>query len=604
MALIKNKYIRHVLVSAIAIIFILIAFNAKKRASIDWHSTYWADAAGYYIYLPATFIYGYTAEKYPDGLWEKMGGGFYIDKKENKLFTKYTMGLALLTAPFFLIFHFIAIASGSVTDGFSPIYNMMPFVASPLYLLIGLLFLFKFLRHYVNKWAAIISILAVSAGTNLYYFTFVSPYMTHVYSFAVFSFFLLSLKKYFLSDCLSNKYLIFIALSSGLIFLLRPTNLIVLLLIPLLDVNSLSSFKIRIVNIFKLRRLFLFTFIFIITILPQLIYWKFSSGSYLFYSYGDEGFKYLTHPKFLEVLLAPLNGMFLYNPIIFIFFIALIFSIFKKCINSILIFIITLISLYIISSWDTFYYGCGYGCRPFIEYLTLLALPFAQFIQNSKKIIQKATIVIGLYLIYFNLSLIYGVFIGSQCFLGEYWDKPEYITGVDSRMRLWNWHEYRNYLERAKIFPFQKHHYIWKNNFEPDFKDYFLTENKRIKAVNNAPSGKYASTAKSEFSDGLYYAKGEKICSAIINQIDVSAQINQVEVDSNAFLVCQINYKDTVYYWEGKKVIDLTNKQKEWAAFEATFMLPRIEYATYSVYFWSPQKKDIMIDDLEVDFKY
>jgi len=598
------KYYKLFILLIIGVIFIKIAFNANKFGVSNWQSAYWADASGYYIYLPAAFIHGFYAENYPDGVEKQFGNGFTVDRENNKIITKYPIGIAMLTFPFFLIFHLLAFILGFEPNGFSKIYYFMPAVATPFYLLMGLLCLYKFLKHYVNKTATILSLLAIVLGTNLYYFAFISPYMTHVYSFAIFSFFLFVLKKYILSNYKSTRYLIFLSLSTGFIFLTRPTNLIILLLIPFLDVNSLSSFSYRIKSLFTIKKIFLFIIIFLITIFPQLLYWKFISGSFFYYSYGDEGFTYLLKPKIIEVLFAPLNGMLLYSPIIFIFFVSLVLGLIRKHSNSTLIFLITILSVYIISSWGCFYYGCGYGCRPFIEYLAILALPFAQLLQNSKRIFQVMIVLIGMYLIYFNLNLIYRVYLGSPCFLAELGNKPEYILIKNPKVRLWNWREYKIYLEKAKIFPFKSHHYIWKNNFEPDFADYFDNQNKNTIERKDAPSGKFATTTKNEFSDGFYYVKGERISNFLVNHLDISAHINQMEVDSNAFLVCQINLDDSIYFWKGEKIVELTRKQKEWDLIHTSFELPYVEYAKYSIYFWSPQKKNILIDDLKVDFKY
>lgn len=260
------------------------------------------------------------------------------------------MGPAILALPFFLIFHLLAFILGYEPDGFSQIYYYMPSVSTPLYLLAGLIFLYKFLRNYVNEANVILTLAIISLGTNLYYYAFISQFMSHTYSFALFTFFLFSLKKYIQSDFQSIKYLIFISLCTGFIFLTRPTNLVILLLIPFLDVDSMQSFKQRINQILSFRRILLFAAIILFTLFPQMLYWKFISGSFFVYSYGHEGFTHLFSPKVIEVMFSPVNGMLLYNPVILLFLFALIYGVIASWSNSLIIFIITIIALYIISS--------------------------------------------------------------------------------------------------------------------------------------------------------------------------------------------------------------------------------------------------------------
>jgi hypothetical protein len=56
----------------------------------------------------------------------------------------------------------------------------------------------------------------------------------------------------------------------------------------------------------------------LLVFIPQLIYWKYSTGHFLSYTYKDEGFSNALSPKIFEALLAPNNGLFPYS-LVFIF---------------------------------------------------------------------------------------------------------------------------------------------------------------------------------------------------------------------------------------------------------------------------------------------
>ncbi len=587
------------------VISVAIAFNANRFGSGFSQSVFWADRSGYYIYLPATFIHGFKAESYPEGIEAKMGYGFIIDKEHNRVFTKYPAGVAILTMPFFLIFHLAALLLGYHADGFSLIYYYMPSVSGPFYLVLGLFFLYRFLRFYTEKWSAVLALSGITLGTNLYYYAFVSPYMSHVYSFALFAAFLFVLKKFINNGYKNHILWALLAVISGFIALTRPTNILIILAVFFLDIKHFKDFTARLKQLFTLKKILLFALIFFLVISPQLIYWKYISGSYFHYSYGNESFTFLLNPRFKEVLFAPLNGMLIYNPFIGLLFIALFWGVIRRRSNILLFFAVILVALYIISAWESFHYGCSYGCRPFAEYLSLMALPFALLINNSGKWIKGLLALAGIYTVYFNLKMIYGVYIFTQCFLGDLWDKPEYLSGHHASYRLWNWREYCNCVEKAGIRPFRNHSYTWTNNFESDFNDCFKTENKNTIEYKEAVSGKSVATTLHGISDGFIHIRGEKICRFIIQSIDVTAYVKAVERDFNAQLVCRIALNDTIFHQQSIFIRKLIAPNTSWQKINHTFRVPFMGYnATYSIYFQSPENKQILIDDLTLTFKY
>lgn len=84
--------------------------------------TIWSDQEGYYLYLPAVFIYdGFK------GIPFKNCCGF---TEEGNVANKYTYGVSLLELPFFLIIHGYATITGSENNGFG----------GPLHLCIGFCF--------------------------------------------------------------------------------------------------------------------------------------------------------------------------------------------------------------------------------------------------------------------------------------------------------------------------------------------------------------------------------------------------------------------------------------------------------------------------------
>src|ERR1017187_354763 len=85
---------------------LFLGFNKHSRDTFNsYHSVLWADASGYYMYLPIWFIYGNNANSINDTLVKHTGQGFHMDGIKNKIITKYTCGTAILQMPFFLASH-------------------------------------------------------------------------------------------------------------------------------------------------------------------------------------------------------------------------------------------------------------------------------------------------------------------------------------------------------------------------------------------------------------------------------------------------------------------------------------------------------------------
>ena len=190
-----------VLLSLLFGISCFLSMNDHSHSEINtYKSEISSDKAGYYIYLPAFFIYNFDASTFPDSIYNKSLSGFTIDHSKNKFFTKYTCGTAILECPFFLIFHALAKIKGIPANGFSDHYRPMMDFASSFYITFGLWFLFCFLRYYFDKITSMITCIVLFLGTHLYYYTIHEVGMSHIYSFFLFAVFLLYFKKDFKKD--------------------------------------------------------------------------------------------------------------------------------------------------------------------------------------------------------------------------------------------------------------------------------------------------------------------------------------------------------------------------------------------------------------------
>lgn len=407
---------------------LFLALNRHSRAGIfNYHSEIWADKAGYYVYLPATFRYGFQADRFPDSMDVKTGNGFQLDLETGKVYTKYTYGVALMQLPFYLIAEFITAQTGGTVNGFSVINHRAINFASVTYLLLGLFLLFNFLKKQLGGLNAILALLSVFLATNLYYYAIDETGMSHIYSFFLFSTFIYySHQSQFLSkSAIVGK--LFFGLLTGLIVLIRPSNLIFLSYFFLIDTSGFHEIKQRLKNIFQFNSAVILALGAFIIILPQLIYWQYTHGNFVHYSYGNEGFNWL-NPKLMQLWFSPNNGLFLYSPFYLLILIFAVQMIPESKRNNIVVMSIFIATSYVYASWWMWDFGCSFGSRNFVEYTALFSMPLARFYKQSSKYPLAGKI--GLFLLVllfigYNLKMTYSY---DGCFYGEGdWDWAYYF---------------------------------------------------------------------------------------------------------------------------------------------------------------------------------
>ena len=401
-------------------------FLHKPEHNLSWKGAIWADKAGYYIYLPATFLYQFDVNKAPPGIVDKTGGGFLLDENRNKIYTKYTYGVALLLSPFFLLTHGIALLFNiPELGGFSLLYHNMVNLVAVIYLLLGLLLLKIVLSRYFNSRVQYFVLFLVYFGTNLLYYTVDETLMSHVYSFFLFSLYLFALIRFL--ETKKYIYFLLIAFSVALVVVIRPINVIILSLLIFWDVTGWKQFLKRVLLWLQPRHLIPFILIFILCILPQVFYWHYLTDNYIYYSYGAEGFSHWLNPRVAEVWFSPLNGLFLYTPLTIVMAAGMVFMMIKKNNNGVLLVIIFITVTYLCASWQTWYFGCSFGQRAFVEYFVLFSIPIGFVIQKGMQQRFLGLKIIGLLLllsmVYFNIRM---TLIYEKCFFGASWDWDRY----------------------------------------------------------------------------------------------------------------------------------------------------------------------------------
>ncbi|XZF15556.1 ArnT family glycosyltransferase [Chitinophagaceae bacterium MMS25-I14] len=396
------------------ILSVTVLFSACFLAKYKEKRTiYYGDSLGYYLYLPCTFIY-HNLDDVSTLPWDKEIRYFVLmyaaDIKKNNLtplgkpLNQYTCGVAIMELPFFLAGHAWEKINHRPANGFSDTYENFIIAGDILYALFGLVLIYSILRRYFGSLTSVLTVCILWLGTNLFWFSLLQAGMSHVPLFFLYALLLwLSIK---ITERPKAFLFILIGLITGLITLMRPTDIICALIPLLYGVYNRETLKVKMQFLYRHRLLLILTALaFIVPLIPQLLYWKHMSGHYLYYSYGNQQFDW-THPHIFLGLFSYKNGWLAYSPVMYF---ALAGLLLIKSIRNYFWLLYTILPLYIyiIYSWYCYNYINGLGSRPMIHMLPLLAIPLAavlHFISTRKAWLRLTAGVIILFFASVNLS--------------------------------------------------------------------------------------------------------------------------------------------------------------------------------------------------------
>lgn len=299
----------------VSFLILLVAINFTIKDKL-WkeNQVIKSDVISYYGYLPATFIYHDYTLKFLENyqgphqftIWPKdvpNGGKIFIT----------SMGMSFLYAPFFFVADNYAADSGFDTGGYSLPYQLSISICTLFFFALGLFYLSKLLLRFFDPFISALVVLVTVAGSNLFYYAAFEPGMSHPFSFTLITMFIWFTIKWF--DQQRYTYAVLLGILIGLISLIRPTNIIIALFFVLYDVKSWKDLIGRIqLFILKYKHLILISGLCFSVWFPQLLYWKSITGSFFYYSYGEENRFFFNHPQILNGFFSYRNGWLVYSP--------------------------------------------------------------------------------------------------------------------------------------------------------------------------------------------------------------------------------------------------------------------------------------------------
>jgi hypothetical protein len=517
-----------------------------------WHARYnrpdgviaW-DIKSYYAYLPAVFIYNDIELNFRQENIEKFGELIWpVTTPTGKKVIITTMGMSVLYSPFFAIAHGVAHITKWEPDGYSRPYRFALTFSALFYLWLGMVFLAKILRRFFKEPVVAFTILAITLGTNLYYYSTYEAPMTHSYNFVLITLFIWLTMRFW--DAPSLKRILGCGALAGFITLIRPTNIIVLLIFFLWNIKSWSDFKERFTYfIHRFHWVLIMAAVFVLVWVPQFAYWYSVSGKIFYFTYGYRGAGFFfNNPQIFNILLSYKKGWLVYTPLM-IFALAGIFMLPKKIPGLFIpIIIYKLLSIYILSSWWSWWFGGGFGLRAFVDSYGLLAIPFACVVdygfkqKNWQKYAVTSILVI---LILFN----------------QFQTRQYHHNAIH-----WWWMNKEAYWETfLKLKPTQR---FWEVVTLPDYeaaRKGIYRELRTKEAIEKEK--RQDSNWKTKFSvESIVGWLAPKIASDNIYHERLSAKLKSAEIDGDTItaskqIAVEMIEKHGVNYWDEKMALDL-----------------------------------------------
>lgn len=349
-----------------------------------------ADNYGYYLYLPAKYIYndpGLNGDWYKT-LNEKYKNTptFYqlMQSPKGGTIDRFFYGMALVWSPAFYAGHIVATKFNYEADGFSRPYQWALILYGGLFAILGVIISRKILLYFFSDSVTAATLFLMFIGTNIFFFATIGNDVPHVYLFTLYTLIIWFTIKWY--EKFKLFYAIGLGIAMGTTMAVRQSEIIAAIIPVMWGVTSYKSFAEKFGTLWKYRwHVIIAIIIAFLMILPQFFYWRTFAGEYLLNVYNDAGSTLnLRNPRFAYVLFSFRKGWFIYSPLSLLSFFGLYY-----CWKNYRLFFWPVVlhiavTIYLIASFTSL---VSYGWRAFIQSYALLILPlgcFTAFLLRTK----------------------------------------------------------------------------------------------------------------------------------------------------------------------------------------------------------------------------
>ena len=332
-----------------------------------------SDGTSYYVYLPAWVGDG-------DPTFETIArdccGGVVADPvgihrwpETGRWLAVHPIGVAVMMLPFYLLADALSWWSNLPRDGFSPYYEYIVGVSGLVYAMAGLYVLRRLLLRYFSETVVLVTLVAITFGTNLFHYAVYDSTFSHAFSFFLIAALLLLTDSWWREPQWRTS--VALGALAALIVLVRHTNGIFLAIVPLYgDLRSLWHRRAK-VGVMAAT-----TFA---GVLPQLLVYKWATGHWIVKSDPDGYFTFAS-PHIFGTLFSVERGVFFWSPVLWLavagFFVARAPA--RRLLAAALLALS--VDTYLMASWYMWYFGIGYGHRAYVDLLPVFAVFLAVFL--------------------------------------------------------------------------------------------------------------------------------------------------------------------------------------------------------------------------------
>jgi hypothetical protein len=290
----------------------------------------------------------------------------------------HPIGVAVLQAPFFLAAHALTRWTNLSPDGFSLYYQHASALGGLFWGIAGLVALRQLLRRHFTEGVAAAAIVALTFGTNLFHYLTYDAGYSHAYSFFLFAAFLSLVERWHRAP--DRRTSLLLGLVAGLIVLVRHTNALFLLVLPLYGAGPGAGIRATIARLMANRALLAYAAATaLVVIAPQLWLYTAATGRPFVSAYGELGFDF-TNPRLLPVLFGIRKGLFFWSPILLLGLAGWILLVRKAhplAAFAAPVCVFFLANTLLIASWWDWQFGGSYGHRGFVDVLPVFGLGLA-----------------------------------------------------------------------------------------------------------------------------------------------------------------------------------------------------------------------------------
>jgi hypothetical protein len=567
------------------------------------------DVFGYYLYLPAVIVHhdlGIQNAGWLDEIYKKYNPSStkyqYTNGQDGKQVIVYNPGYAFLFSPGFMVANQIADGKDFLKDGFSKPYQLALLITCILISMVGVYMTRKIALEYFDDLSAAVLMICVLIGSNYFFQAAFDNAMPHNILYTINCLILWHTIKWHKNS--GNKHLVLLAFWLGLATICRPVE-ILWILVPLFwNVGNRTDFIDKIYLLIKQYKALLISgMVLVAVIYIQFAYTKYATGYYKAINLHNETFDFL-HPFTFDFLFSYKKGWLLYTPIMWVGLASfiLLFKQRRKLFLSHFSFLF--IFIYVVSSWQCWWYASSYSQRPMVESYAIMILPFGFFIQwvleTKKKLrmiffssLLTLLILHNLFQIYqFNNNLIDG-----QRMTKTYYWKVFGKTETDN--------ETKKYLSvNREEIKFDSTQYTSKQLILENFEGEDWQGNKMI-IDTMAFSGEHSQvlTSENSFSKTVemeYQELSNKSYCWIDARIKVYAPNEGLENNSHLIISFESMGKSYKYHQSNYSWYNI--KPNDWNVIDMRVISPEIlhPWDKVKIYFWNNGSKNIFIDDFKV----